>query len=66
MNVDGIEIRGNDNLPQQLKSEPYNSTPLSYFQFKNKIDRENMYQKTTDEYIVEYLTYLDEFQNKGI
>ena len=53
-------------MPQHLKREKYKNAPLSYFQFKNKIDRENMYQKTTDEYIVEYLTYLDEFQNKGI
>ncbi|MCD9504573.1 hypothetical protein GLP37_20635 [Photobacterium phosphoreum] len=66
MNIDGIAVRGNDNLPQYLKAEPYYSTPLSYFQFKNKIDRENMYQKTTDEYIAEYITYLNEFQNKGI
>ena len=66
MDVDGIEIRGNDNLPQYLKSKSYNSTPLSYFQFKNKIDRKNMYQKTTDEYIAEYITYLNEFNRKGI
>lgn len=66
MNVDGVETRGNDNLPQHLKSEPYRNTPLSYFQFKNKIDSENMYQKTVDEYIAEYITYLNEFQNKGI
>ena len=66
MNVDGIEIRGNDNLQQHLKAEPYNSTPLSYFQFKNKIDRENMYQKTIDGHIAEYITYLNEFNRKGI
>lgn len=65
MNVNNISLPDSPIMVRSFNLEPYANHPLSYFQFKNKIDLENMYQKTMDEYIAEYLLYLNSLSNKG-
>lgn len=63
MNIDGIAVNESNTVsPRSFNSEPYENKPLSYFQFKNKIDRVNMQQKTTDEYIAEYQLHLSNYK----